>query len=180
MAKQDTDAEAQEKPAPAGKGSGKGTSLGILLLVVLMVGCASAAVVAASMVMRAEKGDQAATDDATSDQAVAEGNAQKAEHHEFTFKDPIIVNVYQTQQRRFLSATPVFILKSGDALSKVEERQVELKDLLIGVFKTKTLAELGAPDITAMLGREIVEAVNAKLELDSGLSKVLFAQFVVQ
>jgi len=180
MAKEDTDAKAQEKNAPVSKGSGKGTFLGILLLVGLMVGCASAAVVAASMVMRAEKGDQAAADDATPDQAVAEGNAQKAEHHEFTLKDPIIVNVYQTQQRRFLSAMPVLILKSSDALNKVEERQAELKDLLIGIFKTKTLADLDAPDITAVLGREIVEAVNAKLELDSGLSRVLFAQFVVQ
>ena len=94
--------------------------------------------------------------------------------------NPLIVNVYQTQERRYLSVKPVFVLTGAAMLEKVKANQAELQHILIGILKGKTLDQLDDPDAGNVLGREIQETANTKLNLDQGITRVYFTQFVVQ
>ena len=94
--------------------------------------------------------------------------------------NPLIVNVYQTQERRYLSVKPVFVLTGDTILEKVKTNQAELQHILIGILKGKTLDQLDDPDAANVLGREIQAPANAKLDLDQGITRVYFTQFVVQ
>lgn len=149
---------------------------GAVLLAGLILGSASAAVVAASLVVRPAAPRQAETAP-----AVAKAEEQKAEAPcEFTLEEPLIVNVYQTQQRRYLSVKPVLVLKGKSTLEKVKAKQVELQHLMIGILKHKTLEQLDDPDAANGIGREVQEMANLKLDVDAGIMSVYFTQFVVQ
>ena len=184
-------APAAEQASPAS--GGKQVLLTGVLLLGLMVGSSSAAVLAASLLLKpapaaqaaeGEGGDAAAA--AGSEAAAAPADAAKGDKAaagariQVAFKDPIIVNVYRTNQRRLLSCQPVFVVSSEAAKKTLEDRMVDLQDLLIGVLKGKTLEQLDDPGVTSEVAREITELVNNKFELGSGVIEVKFSQFVVQ
>ncbi len=184
---QETNARTDVKPA---KGGLKQALLGVVLLSGLVIGSASAAVVVASIVMQPSASTSVpghegaeATSSADTDSAKTGAEAKestKKEKYEFAMEEPLVVNVYQTKQRRYLSVKPVFVMESKAALGELEEKRVELQHLLIGVLKAKTLEQLDDPEITNALGREIQETANIKLALDPGIASVYFTEFVVQ
>jgi flagellar FliL protein len=148
----------------------------ILLIVCVILGTASAAVVAASVIIRPapEKTPETV---AAKEQA---GESKDSELCEFTLEEPLIVNVYQTQQRRYLSVKPVLVLRGKAALDQIKSKQVELQHLLIGILKHKTLEQLDDPDAPNSIGREVQEMANLKLDVNASVESVYFTQFVVQ
>ena len=177
-----------ETKSPARQGSGDGAPpekktsakqvlLGMALLLGMVVGSASAAVVIASIALKPSDPQAAKPEEPTVQPATAESNEGQLE---FPIEEALIVNVRQTNQRRYLSVKPVFAMVNEDALEAIKKKQGELQDLLIGVLKAKTLDELDDPEITRTLGREIQELANAKLDLNEGISRVYFTQLVVQ
>ncbi len=74
----------------------------------------------------------------------------------------------------------MFVLTGATMLEKVKANQAELQHILIGILKGKTLDQLDDPDAGNVLGREIQETANTKLDLDQGITRVYFTQFVVQ
>ena len=157
-------------PAPEKKPAQR-LLLAAFLLLGLMIGSASAAVVVASMVIKPPPPPP--------DKA-AEPHKAEMKPCEFMLESQLIVNVYQTQQRRYLSVKPVLTCDGEETQKKLKEKTVEVQHLLIGVLKTKTLEQLDDPDATNVIGREIQEVVNLKLELKNGVTSVRFVQFVVQ
>lgn len=149
--------------------------LGLAILVCLVLGTASAAVVTASILIRPEK-------EAVETEPVAETTAESKDTElcEFTLEEPLIVNVFQTQQRRYLSVKPVLVLKGKEALEKTKSKQVEFQHLMIGILKHKTLEQLDDPDAVNSIGREVQEMANLKLDINSAVQSVYFTQFVVQ
>jgi len=176
----DPAAEQSDRESRAGETAQSNSGGGRLLLtVVLLIGLvtasASAAVLAALFIIRPAAAEQAAEEPAVS----AEPEAESAPA-EFAFDEDLIVNVYQTQQRRFLSVRPVFVLESKEGVKEMKAKKVEVQHLMIGILKGKTLEQLDEPQATNTIGREIADAVNAELDLKAKVQRVYFTQFVVQ
>ena len=171
--------EQEQQEQPAKKSGAMSLVMGIALLLAFLVGSASAAVVIASLALRpAQEARRAdAESETTAQPAQADGEAKPVMYE---MADPLIVNVRDTQQRRFLSVKPVFTVASAEDLAKLQQNEVELKHVLITVLKSKTLEQLDDPQITNTLGREIQEQLNAKLDFDNAITKVQFTQLVVQ
>ena len=174
MAKEEHRPEEAAAEAPAR--SGKQTVMGLLLLLGLVIGSSSAAVVVASLVLRPQAAD--AETEATA--AAAPEPEAEEDPQEFTFEKEIIVNVYGTEQRRYLSVKPVFEVRDKATLEEITDRAGEVQNLLIGILKSKTLTELDDPEITGSLGREILELTNTQLEFGGRVLRVYFTQLVVQ
>lgn len=184
-------AAAAEKPAraPANTGDAKAPAektakagplplMAAALLIGMVIGSASAALVVASLLLRNAPAP-AAVETTTSPEKTAAG-AKDEKPCEYTIDNPLVVNVYQTQERRYLSVKPVFVLTGATMLEKVKANEAELQHILIGILKGKTLDQLDDPDAGNVLGREIQETANTKLDLDQGITRVYFTQFVVQ
>jgi len=165
---------AESTPPRTGSGSGR-VALTLLLLFAMVVASASTAVLAAVFIIRPAAEVKPVEQPAPP--AESEGPPAPAE---FTLKDDLIVNVYQTQQRRYLSVKPVFVLENKDGLKELESKKVELQHLMIGILKGKTLEQLDDPQAANAIGREIAEAANEQLGLTAKVKRVYFTQFVVQ
>jgi flagellar FliL protein len=148
------------------------------LLVGMVIGSASAALVVASLLLRSAPPHDEAEAAKPAEKAAAGEKSEKP--CEYTMENSLIVNVYQTQERRYLSVKPVFVLTDSTTLKKIRDNEAELQHILIGILKGKTLDQLDDPDAVNVLGREIQETANTKLDLDQGITRVYFTQFVVQ
>ena len=177
MAKSDQETPAREDTSqPTGKSSGMLPAA--VLLLAMIIGSASAAVAIASVALRPSQASETQPEE---DTAEAEAPSEESDEvQEFAFDEPIIVNVRETDQRRYLSAKPVFVVTNKEELTKLTDKQGELQNLLIGVLKSKTLPQLDDPQITGSLGREIQDIANAKLGMDGKITRVYFTQLVVQ
>lgn len=166
-----------EKPAEnadnknVSKPSGtKQALLALVLLCGLVIGSASGAVAAASLMLKEKAPVKVET----------ELDTETENPCEYALEEPLIVNVYQTQQRRYLSVKPVFVLKNEEIMKKVTEKEVEVQHLLISILKRKTLEQLDDPEAANSIGREIQEMLNLKLELGGAVTNVYFTEFFVQ
>ncbi len=166
----ETQDEPQSKPA---SGRARQILFSLVLLVGLVAGSAAAAVVAAMFVVKPVQSEAAPAEQEPLP-------SEDGDECDFTLDQDLLVNVYQTQQRRYLSVRPVFVVASKEGLEELKEKAVELQHILIGMLKGKTLEQLDDPQITNTLGREIMETVNLKLDLESPIVRVRFTQFVVQ
>ena len=178
MAKQTPDAQAEDpKGSQEQEQSGGGAKqmfMTILVLLALIGGSAGAAVLAAMFVVKAEPAAAVPVD--PEPEPVAE---ESEEEYEMTFDEDLLVNVRDTQQRRYLSARPVLVLDNEAALKQLEDKKGELRHLLITLLKSKTLKQLDEPQAADATCREIIETVNAKFELESPVQRAYFTQFVV-
>jgi len=180
MAKEPEAPEKQEEQEqPATKNGAKSLVVGIALLAALVVGSASAAVVIASLALRPAEAVTPAHAE-PEDDASADPSETSSDPVTYEMEDPLIVNVRDTQQRRFLSVKPVFTVASAKDMAALQKKEVELKHILITVLKSKTLEQLDDPQIANTLSREIQEQLNAKLDVGKAITKVQFTQLVVQ
>ncbi len=167
--------------AVPGKGRAGQVLISVALALGMVVGSASAALVVASLVMknRAPAAEAASEGKAAGKPEAASAKEEKPS--ELAIENPLIVNVYQTQQRRYLSVKPVLVFAGEKPLKEVKEgKMVELQHIMIGILKRKTLDQLDDPDATNTIGRELQETLNLKLNLNNAITSVYFTQFVVQ
>lgn len=123
--------------------------------------------------------------------------------------DPIVVNLRGSFGRRYLKVTVnLGILKndgvdSGEEKDKkkkkkgkdgeeiddgenlsvkeiVERKTIEIKDILISLFSAKSIDDVGGWTNQDLIREEIKDVLNNKLQLDNGISKVFFTEFVIQ
>lgn len=93
--------------------------------------------------------------------------------------EDIIVNPAGTAGTRFLNATVALEYRDTVVGEELSEKDVQLRDILIGIFVAKTLEELDGQNDKENLRKEIQEKVNAVLK-SGKVSRVYFTNFVMQ
>lgn len=94
--------------------------------------------------------------------------------------DSVVVNVAQTEGRRYLKATiQVEVPEEEKLVKEVEARKPQLLDLLVATLTKKSLAEVTAPDALDRLRAEVQERVSQELGKER-VRRVFITEFVVQ
>jgi flagellar FliL protein len=110
------------------------------------------------------------------------GHGKKKEGHSIGALLPIesvIVNVAETQGRRFLKASLTLEVEGEEAAEAATTRLPVLRGAVIDVLAAKNLDQLVAPDARALIRGEILETLNEKSE-NVEFSDLFFTEFIVQ
>ncbi|RMD92109.1 MAG: hypothetical protein D6814_17385 [Calditrichaeota bacterium] len=112
-----------------------------------------------------------------------EAPEEKAEEEEgpvklYIIKD-VIVNPAGTAGARFLNATIALEYSSPDLEQELTDKDVQIRDLLINILASKSIAELDGMDDKEALRQEILEKCNAFLKKGK-IKKVYFSNFIMQ
>jgi flagellar FliL protein len=164
--------DAPEAPAPAGNKKGL---TGLLLRVAIFVGLAGAAVAVALFVVRPLfppfKGESAVP---------APEKPAPAKFGRVIPLESVVVNVAQTEGRRYLKATiQLEVAEDEKVVKEVEARKVQLIDLLVATLAKKSLAEVTTPDALDRLRGDLYERISQ--EFDKGkVRRIFITEFVVQ
>jgi len=94
--------------------------------------------------------------------------------------DSIIVNLYQTEARRYLKATMAFAVKDKDVLELMGAKKLILTDRLIGLLSSKTINDIDGYEKKQELKREIRDEVNTMLGIKDAVTQVFFAELIIQ
>ena len=94
--------------------------------------------------------------------------------------DAVVVNVAQTEGRRYLKTTiQMEVADEEKTVKEVEARKAQLLDLLIATLAKKSLVELTTPDALDRLRTELYERVAQELGHEK-VRRVFITEFVVQ
>jgi flagellar FliL protein len=94
--------------------------------------------------------------------------------------DSVVVNVAQTEGRRYLKATVhIEVPEEEKVVKEVESRRPQLLDLIVATLTKKTLSEVTAPEALDKLRGEVLERVSQALGPDR-VRQVFITEFVVQ
>jgi flagellar FliL protein len=94
--------------------------------------------------------------------------------------DPVVVNIAQTEGRRYLKATlHVEVADEERGAKEVEARKPQIQDCLVSTLTAKTLPEITAPDALERLRMELRERLGQLLG-PARLRRVFITEFVVQ
>ncbi len=89
------------------------------------------------------------------------------------------VNLADVDQRRYLRATVQLGFDEKKLQKEMQKKVPEIRDLIIDVFRSKTVSEINTPEGTDKLRRELKMELNARL--DSGeIREVYFTEFIIQ
>lgn len=94
--------------------------------------------------------------------------------------DSVIVNLCGSGGRRYLKAKINLEARDGEVKKKIESKSVQIKDRLISILSSKTLEDIEGLEGQENLRREIKDAVDIVLKMESGVLQVYFTEFVVQ
>jgi flagellar basal body-associated protein FliL len=94
--------------------------------------------------------------------------------------DSVVVNVAQTEGRRYLKAT-VHVEVSDDekTVKEVEARKAQLLDLIVATLTRKSLSDLTSPEALDTLRNEVLARVSQALGAER-VRRVYITEFVVQ
>jgi flagellar protein FliL len=160
---------AQAAPAPAGKGSGLKRLLPILGI---LAGLGAAAFAVVLFVVRP----------LFPPVGVAEVKAAPApaKFGRVVALEPVVVNLAQTEGRRYLKASVHLEVPEEEKTAKeVEARKPQLLDLLVTTLAKKSLAEVTAPEALDTLRGELLERMGQALGKEK-VRRVFITEFVVQ
>jgi flagellar protein FliL len=94
--------------------------------------------------------------------------------------EPVVVNLAQSEGRRYLKATVHLEVPEEEKIVKeVEARKPQILDLLVNMLTKKTLAEVTAPEGLDALRAEILERVTQTVGKER-VRQVFVTEFVVQ
>ncbi len=91
----------------------------------------------------------------------------------------VIVNPAGTQGIRFLNITMALEFTKPEVEQELMEKEVQLRDILIGILVSKTLEDIDGADEKDMLKEEIRDKVNEMLTKGK-IRRVYFSNFVMQ
>lgn len=97
----------------------------------------------------------------------------------FTFDEPIIVNLAQTQGQRYLKVSVQFEVSDSKVIDELKLRTPQILDLLIGVLSSKTVEDVANTVGRNRLRREIIDKSNAQI-ISGKIINVYFTEFVIQ
>ena len=93
--------------------------------------------------------------------------------------DPFIVNLMSDGARRFLKCTLNLEMDSPDLQPELDKKVPLLRDLIIRILSSKTVAEISTSKGKEKLKAEIVRNINEKLE-SGEIKHVYLVNFVIQ
>jgi flagellar FliL protein len=163
--------DAPEAAAPAGK---KKLS-GLLLRVGIFLGLAGAAFAVALFVVRPlfpplKAGSTPA----------APEKAPPAKFGRVIPLESVVVNVAQTEGRRYLKATiQLEVAEDEKVVKEVEARKVQIIDLLVATLAKKSLTEVTTPDALDRLRGELYERISQEFDKEK-VRRIFITEFVVQ
>ncbi len=164
--------ERAEAP-PAPKPSVLSGVLGLLPTLGILLGLAAAAFALVLFVLRPLL-------PAASPSAEAKGRSATQRFGRVVGLDSVVVNVAQTEGRRYLKATVQIEIPEEEKTAKeVEARKPQLLDLLVAILTKKSLAEVTAPDALDRLRSEVYERMGQELGRDK-VRRIFITEFVVQ
>jgi flagellar FliL protein len=191
----DAETSAPEKTVKPARGGKKLFLLGGLALGAIIIGVAVAVFVINPMRSGSDVGDHSRTGSA----AVAGSGADAARHESmsesakprkktdghggdtsaiYTIKD-IVINPAGTGGTRFLSVSFAFELESVALEQKFEAREPVIRDALITILSSKTVAQLTDPKQKEITRYQIGQRVSELLRTDQ-LAGVYYTDFVLQ
>lgn len=119
------------------------------------------------------------TEEAIADSSESEDSSETPDFGKiFTIED-VIVNPAQSEGGQFVLINFGFEVKDDLDLKTLEERQIQVRDLLIKILSAKTVAQLDGPDDKEVLRREVKETVKNLLPAKH-LMNVYFSNYIIQ
>ncbi|MDR4509059.1 MAG: flagellar basal body-associated FliL family protein [Candidatus Brocadiaceae bacterium] len=94
--------------------------------------------------------------------------------------DPVIVNLSNSNARRYLKATINFEVKDLNSKSAVVKKGVQIKDRLISILSSRSLEDIEGVEGQQLLRNIIKDTVNVVLKMEDAVLQVYFTEFVVQ
>ena len=94
--------------------------------------------------------------------------------------DSIIVNLYQTEARRYLKVSMALAVRDKEVMQGMAAKKLILTDRLIGLLSSKTIDDIDGYDKKQDLKREIRDEVNSMLGIKDAVTQVFFAELIIQ
>jgi flagellar FliL protein len=91
----------------------------------------------------------------------------------------LVVNLSDVNVPRFLKISMVFEVDRGIAVAEIQDKEPIIKDAIIGLLSSKTMADLRGYDSQQILKEEIISRVNSLLERGRVIN-IYFTDFIVQ
>ena len=91
----------------------------------------------------------------------------------------VVVNVAETEGRRYLKASVEVEPGDPKAVREIERRRSQLVDITIGLLSSKGLTDVTTAEGRDRIKKELMERMNAELG-DQKIAKIYFVEFVVQ
>ncbi len=94
--------------------------------------------------------------------------------------DPFMVNLADTNARRFLRIIVAIDVESEAMKAEVEARMPRIRDSLLLLFGSKTSYDLSGPQGKLRLRMEILKTINNVLGVPNKITQAFYMEFVVQ
>jgi flagellar protein FliL len=109
------------------------------------------------------------------------GNPGEDEPIPLTYISPMdfTVNLADVGQRRYLKASVAFATNHKNLEKEILDRKPEIRDLVIELFRSRTVTDLNTLTGTEKLREEIKVQVNGRLKTGEIL-EVYFTEFIIQ
>jgi flagellar FliL protein len=91
----------------------------------------------------------------------------------------VLVNPNEPGARRFLRVGLAFEADSEAALEELQAREMQIRDLVITLYSSRTLAELTDPILKQHARKQLVKQVNEKLTTGK-LMNIYYTDYVIQ
>ena len=144
------------------------------VVVILMAGLAFV-VVSKFLAPGGPPGEQAAKQE----QKSHEGEEQETGRGEIFMVEELLVNPTGTSGTRYLSASIGLEVPNHDAVLHLEEKKLQIRDLLINILSSRTVEQLTNAAEREEMRRDIAERLNQVLSPDEVLA-VYFVDYVLQ
>ena len=93
--------------------------------------------------------------------------------------DTFIVNLADEERKPYLRVTMQIELKEGEPVEILENRLVQVRDIILMILPTKRFQEIRSVDGKTMLRQEIMTRLNGLLKKEI-IKNIYFTEFVVQ
>jgi flagellar protein FliL len=97
----------------------------------------------------------------------------------FTFENPIIVNLAESQGQRYLKTSVQLEVSDEKVLEELKLRTPQILDLLNTILSSKTVVDVESTVGRNRLRREIIDRINAEI-VSGKINNVYFTEFVIQ
>ena len=104
---------------------------------------------------------------------------EKPEFGQIYTVEDVIVNPADSQGMQFILINFGFEVKSNSDLELLKKREIQVRDILIKILSSKTLAQLDGPEDKENLRKEVKEAIQ-KILPEGHLLNVYFSNYIIQ